>query len=243
MKDGRKCGAIVLAAGTGKRMGGNVPKQFMTVKGRPLLYYALKTFQESFIDEIVIVTKSENFEYVKKDIVEEFCFTKVIKLTEGGRERYHSVLKGLEALEDSGCDYVFIHDGARPFITHDILLNAYEGVAAHHVAIASVPSKDTVKLADEDGFVTDTPNRNSVYIMQTPQTFEYKEILDCYRKLAHAEEDLLKSGVAITDDAMVMERFGNRKVYLTKGDYRNIKVTTPEDLRIADLYVEDMNLC
>ena len=242
MKDGKKCAAIVLAAGSGKRMGGDVPKQFMTICGKPLLYYALKTFQESFIDEIVIVTKAENEEYVRREIVERFSFGKVMKIAEGGRERYHSVALGLEALNDD-CDIVFIHDGARPFVTKEVLDEAFNGVMSHHVAIASVPSKDTVKIADSDGFVTDTPNRNSVYIMQTPQTFEFEEIRDCYRKLIERETEILRSGITITDDAMVMEQFGERKVFLSRGDYRNIKVTTPEDLKIAKLYVEDLGLC
>lgn len=244
MKDNKKCAAIILAAGSGKRMGGDKPKQFLTVCGKPLLYYSIKAFQESFIDEIVIVTKAENIDYVKEDIVKTYSFDKVSFIVEGGKERYHSVACGLEALCNLKCDYVFIHDGARPFVTEQILESAFEGVNKYHAAVAAVPSKDTVKLRDDDGFVSQTPNRKSVYIMQTPQTFEYERILGCYRKLVEKEDEVLKTGVIITDDAMVMEYFEKEcKIYLSEGDYRNIKVTTPEDMRIAELYAEDLKLC
>lgn len=250
MKDGKRCAAIVLAAGSGKRMGGAVPKQFMTIGNKPLLYYCLKTFQESFIDEIVIVTRQENIEYVRGDIVDAYSFGKVTAVVAGGKERYHSVAMGLETLgkreelESEGnerIDYVFIHDGARPFVNVKVLEDAFDAVRLHGAAVAGVPSKDTVKILDENGFVVDTPNRNCVYIMQTPQVFAFNDIHKCYRKLIDCEEQIIADGIVVTDDAMVMELFGNRKVFISMGDYRNIKVTTPEDLVTAQTYLEDIN--
>lgn len=231
MKD--KCAAVVLAGGSGKRIGGNVPKQYIEIDGRPLLYYCLKTFEESFIDEIVLVVRAGDEEYVKKEIVDKYSFKKVVRITAGGAERYHSVACGLNAIND--CDYVFIHDGARAFVTEKVLMNAYEAVKKYGATVASVKSKDTVKLADKEGFVCSTPDRDSVYIMQTPQTFDFAAIKECYRKLIASEGDLLKEGVNITDDAMVMERFGSLRVFLCEGDYRNIKVTTPEDVNVAKM--------
>ena len=249
MKDGKRCAAIVLAAGSGKRMGGNVPKQFMTVGDKPLLYYSLKTFQESFIDEIVVVTRQENIEYVANDIVKKYSFGKVTAVVSGGWERYHSVAIGLDTLEnrdglatdnDKTIDYVFIHDGARPFVTSKILEDSFDAVCKYGAVVAGVPSKDTVKILDENGFVIDTPNRNCVYIMQTPQVFDFADIHKCYSKLIEGESEITAKGIVVTDDAMVMELFGSRKVFISMGDYKNIKVTTPEDMVTAQTYLEEM---
>lgn len=234
MKD--KCVAIVLAGGSGKRIGGNVPKQYIEINGKPLIYYCLKTFEESFIDEIVLVVRAGDEEYVRKEIVDRYSFKKVVKITAGGEERYSSVACGLEAIEN--CDYVFIHDGARAFVTGEVLQNAHEAVKKYGATVASVKSKDTVKLADKTGFVSSTPDRDSVYIMQTPQVFDFAAIRECYRKLLASEKELLAKGINITDDAMVMERFGSLKVFLCRGDYKNIKVTTPEDVNIAKMILK-----
>ena len=236
MRDGKKCAAIVLAAGSGKRMGTKVPKQFLELDGKPILYYCLKTFEDSFIDEIVIVCRPEDEEYVRTEIACKYSFEKITRITAGGKERYHSVAAGLEAIEE--CDYVFIHDGARPFVNDDILDASFRGVSEYHSAITSVPAKDTVKIADENRFVCETPKRDRVYLMQTPQTFDFDEIRQCYRMLINNEEELISKGIAITDDAMVMEYFGDRRVYLSQGDYKNIKVTTPEDIAIAKMFLE-----
>ena len=229
--------AVVLSGGRGTRMGGDVPKQYMEVCGFPLIYYSLKAFQESFVDEIVLVCGQGDEEYCRKEIAEKYDFTKVRKVVAGGKERYNSVLNGLNAAEDF--DYVFIHDGARPFITGDILRKALDETMEYGATVVAVPSKDTVKIADEDGFAKETPNRDSVWIMQTPQTFKFDEIRFAYRKLEAAESDIKKRGIAITDDAMVMELFGQRDIKFVMGSYRNIKITTPEDLIIAKAYIEE----
>ena len=241
MKNGKRIAAVVLAAGSGKRMGTNTPKQFLEVNEKPLLYYCTKKFNDSFIDEIIIVCRPDDKEYISKEIVKKFSLGKVTKIVCGGKERYHSVAAGLEAIDF--CDYVLIHDGARPFVTDEIIDSAYETVSENGSAITAVPSKDTVKIVDENGFITATPNRNTVYLMQTPQTFDFLSIRNCYRQLLSQEDEIIASGVTITDDAMVMEKFGSGKVKLSSGDYRNIKITTPEDMILAKAYMEDLKLC
>lgn len=235
MRDGKKCVAIVLAAGKGKRMNSDTLKQYMLLKGRPLLYYCLKTFEDSFIDEVVLVTFTEEIEYCRKEIVEKYGLSKVNKIVTGGKERYHSVAAGLNAIEDA--DYVFIHDGARPFVTEDILEKLFRDACEFGSAICAVRVKDTIKIADNQGFAITTPNRHSLWQMQTPQTFEFAVIKEAYRNLIDSEVRILSQGIEVTDDAMVLETFTNRKIRLTEGDYHNIKITTPEDLEIGEVFL------
>ena len=221
--------AIVLASGMGKRMGGDIPKQFALVGGKPLIYYALKAFEESDIIQNVVIATSDIA--ICNSIVSEYNFTKVSKIVQGGKERYHSVYNALMAIEDA--DYVFIHDGARPNVDEFIIRSCYDAVTQYDACVAAVKSKDTIKIADQNGFVETTPDRNSVYIIQTPQTFKFDLIKNAYQQLIDQEEDLLSKGVNITDDAMVCELFTDKKVYLCDGEYTNIKVTTPDDLKLV----------
>lgn len=229
--------AIALSGGRGSRMGSDIPKQYMEINGYPLIYYSLKVFQDSFIDEIVLVCGSGDEDYCKREIVEKYDFTKVSKIVTGGKERYHSVANGLNAIDT--CDIVFVHDGARPLITDDILKNALEETLKHKATVVAVPAKDTIKISDDRGFAKETPNRNNVWIMQTPQTFIYNDIRDAYNKLLESEDDIKKRGIAITDDAMVMEFFGNSNVKFVMGSYSNIKVTTPEDVVIVSAMLDN----
>ncbi len=232
-----RCGAVVLAAGAGKRMKTDKKKQFLEIYGKPIIYYSLKAFQESFADEIVLVVSEEDAAFCQKEIVEKYGFTKVTKIAIGGKERYHSVAAGLAHL--SGCDYVFIHDGARPMLTEDILLRAYETVKEQGACVVGMPVKDTIKIADENGFIATTPNRNLVWTVQTPQVFSYSLIKEAYDELLIREEELKKEGVNITDDAMVVETLKNKSVKLVEGSYENIKITTPDDLHSAIAYLKD----
>lgn len=228
--------AVILAGGRGKRMGSDVPKQYISVCGKPLLYYTLKAFEESFIERIVLVCGEGDESFCKSEIVDRYGFNKVSDIAVGGKERYHSVWSGLKCIGNDvpdGC-IVFIQDGARPFTDTDTMRRCYEDAVKYGSGVAAVPSKDTVKIADKDGFAVSTPARDTVYMVQTPQTFEFKEIYDAYEKLMQSEGELKKAGVIITDDAMVMEHFTNKRVKLTPGDYRNIKITTPEDLKIMN---------
>ena len=224
--------AIVLAAGRGSRMKSKIQKQYLLLKGKPVLYYSLKAFEESFIDEIILVTGEEEIEYCRKEIVEKYGFTKVSHIVTGGKERYHSVFCGLQALTD--CDYVFIHDGARPFVTEQILKRAYETVQKEHACVVGMPVKDTIKLADENGFAKETPRRDLLWMIQTPQVFSYTLVKTAYASFLEREQELLAQGIKMTDDAMVVETFTDTGIRLVEGSYENIKITTPEDLRIAE---------
>lgn len=223
--------AVVLAAGAGKRMHSDVQKQYLLLQDRPVIYYALKTFQDSFVDEIVLVVGQGEIEYCRKKIVEKYHFSKVRQIVEGGRERYHSVANGLNAVEGEG--YVFIHDGARPFLTEEILRRSYEAVKVYHACVVGMPVKDTIKIVDENCFAKMTPNRETVWQVQTPQVFTIALAKEAYENLLIKEEELLRQGIRITDDAMVVETLLNHPVKLVEGSYENIKITTPEDLNIA----------
>ncbi len=236
----KKTAAIILAAGRGTRIGGDRPKQYQDIGGYPLIWYSLKAFSDSFVDEIVLVCSEEDREYVSAEIVDKYGFSKVHSVVAGGLERYHSVYNALKALRcvaegdnREPCDIVFIHDGARPFVTGEVITRAYESVLTDRACVVAVPVKDTVKVSDTGGFAVETIPRDRVWLMQTPQTFDFYEIYDAYSKLMESENDLKQKGVQITDDAMVLELFSDRKVRLVMGDYRNIKVTTPDDIVLA----------
>lgn len=225
------CTAIVLAAGQGKRMKSKIQKQFLLLKGKPVLFYSISCFEKSSeIDDIIVVTGAESIEYVKKEIVEPFGFQKVKAVVAGGKERYDSVYEGLKACKN--CDYVFIHDGARPFVTEEMIKRGKKTVVACGTCVLGMPSKDTVKIIDEDGFVESTPERAKVWNIQTPQIFSYPEINKAYQK---AKQQGMQG---ITDDAMVMERYGSLRVKLEEGSYENIKITTPEDILLAEKILE-----
>ena len=224
--------AIVLAAGQGKRMKAAVQKQFLEIDGKPLLYYSLKCFQESpNIEEVILVTEKEAITYCQEEIVDKYGLSKVERIVAGGKERYHSVYEGLKACKN--CGYVFIHDGARPFVTERIIKQTKEAAVKYQACVSAVRAKDTIKISDDQNFVKETPERNQVWLVQTPQVFEYELVLAAYRKC------IIEAIDNITDDAMVVEAMTQCKVMLVEGDYRNIKVTTPEDLKIVEVFIKD----
>lgn len=226
-----KSTAIVLAAGQGKRMNSKVQKQFLLIKGKPVLYYSLSCFQNSReIEEIIVVTGRESINFCKQEIIEAYGFSKVKAVIPGGKERYDSVYAGLCACEDS--DYVFIHDGARPFLLNDMIKRGKEAALVYGACVIGMPSKDTIKIADENGMVESTPSRNKVWNIQTPQIFSYTAIREAHEKARQ------QNMADITDDAMVIERFGNMKIKLVEGSYENIKITTPEDIVVAEKILE-----
>ncbi len=233
-----RCGAVVLAAGAGTRMNSNTKKQFLELRGKPIIYYSLKAFQESFVDEIVLVVSEEDIDYCKKEIVEKYAFSKVKHIVAGGKERYHSVAAGIQNMGIS--DYIFIHDGARPMLTSDILVRAYECVKEYDACVVGMPVKDTIKIADKNEYISQTPDRNLVWSIQTPQVFSYELIKKAYEELLINEAGLQEAGINITDDAMVVETFVQKPVKLVKGSYENIKITTPEDLKIADSFLRKL---
>lgn len=228
MLNGRRTAAIILAAGKGSRMESDVHKQYLEIGGRPLIYYALKAFENSSVDSVVLVTGSGEMEYCRTQIVEKFGFRKVTVITEGGRERYHSVFEGLKAASD--CSLVLIHDGARPCVTDRIITDAIDGAYRYGACVVGMPVKDTVKIADDEEFAGMTPDRSKLWQIQTPQAFDYELVFQAYRKLFSSET--YQKGV--TDDAMVVESMTEHRVKLIRGDYSNIKVTTPEDMVLAE---------
>lgn len=231
MADKKHCTAVVLSAGQGKRMGASVQKQYIELEGKPVIYYTLKAFQDSeIIDDIVLVVGTGQIPYAKEDIVDFYGFTKVKTIVEGGKERYDSVWEGLKTIPEGG--YTFIHDGARLFVNEEILRRGYETVKEFRACVAGMPSKDTVKIVDESTFASATPERKYVWAVQTPQIFETSLIKEAYAKIM--ETDCTN----ITDDAMVVEQTMNVPVKLFEGSYKNIKITTPEDLEIAKIFLK-----
>ena len=229
MEQGR-CTAIVLAAGQGKRMHSKIQKQFLEIGGKPVLYYSLHCFQESpLIQDIILVTGEEMISYCEQEIVKKYGFSKVRKVTAGGKERYDSVYAGLLCCQDT--DYVYIHDGARPFIT-EMVQRGYEAVKRTNACVMGMPSKDTVKLADSSGYIKETPDRKIVWNIQTPQIFSYDLIRGAYESIRK------KDMTGVTDDAMVVEQETGTKILLVEVSYQNIKITTPEDLDVAETFLK-----
>ena len=226
----QKYAAIVLAAGSGKRMNSQVHKQYLIIQDRPVLYYSLKEFEDSAVDEIVLVVGKGEEEFCRREIVDKYGISKVKAIVEGGKERYHSVFEGLKQTSDA--DYVLIHDGARPFVNQDIIRRCMQEVQKYQACVVGMPVKDTIKIADEEGYAKQTPDRKNVWMIQTPQTFSYALIYEAYEEMLKTED------TAITDDAMVLERTKGKKSKLIEGSYRNIKITTPEDLLIANVYLQ-----
>ena len=218
--------AIILAGGKGKRMNSSISKQFIEIKGKPIIYYTIKKFNDNKkIDNIVIVLSEDEIEYFKENILNKYEL-KVDKIVIGGAERQDSVYNGLKSLENSETDIVLIHDGARPFISDRIIDDGIKYATIHGACAPGVMPKDTIKIKGESNFSVDTPNRDRLVAIQTPQVFKFKEILECHKKVKIEK-------VVVTDDTMVVERYGNN-VYLYNGEYTNIKVTTPEDLILGE---------
>lgn len=224
--------AIVLAAGRGSRMKSQVKKQYMAISGRPVLCYCLEVFQKcGRIDGIILVCGSGEQAYCRSEIVSRYGFSKVEKIIEGGKERYHSVHEGLKAIED--CDYVLIHDGARPFVDEAMLDRILAELPSCHACVVGMPVKDTIKLSNDEGYVAQTLPRERLWSIQTPQSFAYPLIREAYDRLA----GLQTLDVQITDDAMVAEYMMKQPVKLIEGSYENIKITTPEDIPAAEAIV------
>lgn len=218
--------AIVLAAGSGSRMKSAQKKQFMELEGKPILYYTLKVMQESDVEEIVVVTAKEDIPYCEQ-LKESYCFSKIVCIVGGGKQRYNSVQAGLDFARGK---YVLIHDGARPFVSkekiNELLANKEEN------AILAVPVKDTIKMVDADGKIANTPDRKTLYAAQTPQKFRTELIRRAYSLL---EDD--KEPISVTDDAMVMQHYLRKEVSIVEGEYSNIKITTPEDWKVAKCFL------
>ena len=221
-----KIRVVVAAAGMGNRMKSGINKQYLHLNSRPILAYCLDFFEhQDSVQDIVVMIGAQEREYCEQEIIQRFQYTKVAALLPGGRERQDSVWSGLQAL-DQGTDLVAVHDGARPLLSAELFARLLEAAREWGAAIPGVPSKDTLKLIDRDGFVQQTLERRSVLAVQTPQIFKYRELITAYRR---AQEEDFRG----TDDASLFERYIGR-VKVVEGDYRNLKITTPEDLMVAE---------
>ena len=225
-------GVVIVAAGTGSRMNMGINKQFIKLEGKEIIAYTIEKFyNNSNIEDIVVVVKEDESEFFKKEILDKYNF-KNVKIAYGGKERQDSVYNGLKLLDEK-CDVVLIHDGARPFVSDKIIDKSIEEAKEHKAIVVGVPVKDTIKVIDNDKNIVDTPNRSVLWAVQTRQTFDYYIVIDAYR-------DAFKNKFYGTDDAMLVERIGY-KVKMLEGSYNNIKITTQEDLNIGSqiLRVQD----
>ena len=225
-------GVVIVAAGTGSRMNMGINKQFIKLEGKEIIAYTIEKFyNNSNIEDIVVVVKEDESEFFKKEILDKYNF-KNVKIADGGKERQDSVYNGLKLLDEK-CDVVLIHDGARPFVSDKIIDKSIEEAKEHKAIVVGVPVKDTIKVIDNDKNIVDTPNRSVLWAVQTPQTFDYNILIDAYK-------DAFKNKFYGTDDAMLVERIGY-KVKMLEGSYNNIKITTQEDLNIGSqiLRVQD----
>jgi len=223
--------ALIPAAGMGKRMGAAINKQYLLLNGMPIVAHTIALFEQApFIDAIYLVIPEPEIPYCREQVVERYGFAKVREIVPGGAERQNSVLNGLRAMTDArDDDVVLIHDGVRPLVPLQVLERAVAMAAEHDAALVAVPAKDTVKFV-ADGIVTETPPRENIWLAQTPQAFTYG-VIRAAHEAADAERFLG------TDDAMLVERLG-RDVHIVPGDYRNIKITTPEDLILAEAFLK-----
>ena len=218
--------AIILAAGRGTRMKSEMNKQYLVLKGKPIIVHTLRVFQDSpFIDEIILVVNKNEREICQTKILDKYQYSKITKVIHGGDERQKSVLNGLMEIEEN-TEIVLIHDGARPLVTQDMIQRCVEGAKIFGAVSVGVPIKETIKIMTKDKFVSYTPIREDVWITQTPQAFKIDII-------KNAHELAIEREIFGTDDAMLVEHMGH-KVKMVEGDYENLKITTPEDLITAE---------
>lgn len=225
------CYAVVPAAGMGKRMGASINKQYLQLAGKPILAHTLQVFQDCpLIQGIILVTPQDEIAYCRSEVVERYRLDKVLSIVAGGAERQHSVRNGLNALRTLATDdsTVLIHDGVRPFITPELIERSIAVARENDGALVAVQAKDTIKVV-LDGRVIDTPDRATLWQAQTPQSFAYARIMAAYHR---AEAD----GFLGTDDCSLLEQYGGT-IRIVPGSYRNIKITTPEDLVLAEAFL------
>jgi 2-C-methyl-D-erythritol 4-phosphate cytidylyltransferase len=218
--------AIITAAGFGKRMGTDKPKQYLELSNKPILIHTLEKFEKArLIDEIILVTDPSSVTIVREIILGKYPSPKVKKIVAGGEQRQDSVAKGL-ANVSPGCEIVCVHDGVRPFITPELIDKSVEEAMSHGACIVAIPMKDTIKRVDEEGQIVETVERSGLWRAQTPQTFKFNILKEAFEKA-------FETGFYGTDEAMLVERI-NKEICILSGDERNIKITTPDDLKIAE---------
>ncbi len=220
---------LIPAAGTGRRMGGSISKQYLELAGKPILAHTLTLFENHpLIENIYLISPPDDISYCQQQIIDRYGFSKVRRIVAGGAERQDSVQNGLDALVEDGVTQprhpILIHDGARPLFDCKRLSTLIDIVCRTGACAIGVPVKDTIKNV-ENNKITGSPDRSRLWQAQTPQGFHYQLIKEAFDR---ADDD----GFTATDDASLVERLGH-PVQILEGDYRNIKVTTPEDILIA----------
>ena len=226
--------SLIPAAGKGSRMAGSVKKPYLKLAEKPILAHTIQRFeQNTAVDAIFVIVDADDFNECQTTVLEPYPFTKVQALVAGGKTRQMSVYNGIRALS-ADVDFVVVHDGVRPFVTDETIFACLAAADECGAAVAAVPVKDTIKVADENRFIVETPVRERLWAVQTPQVFR-KSLLEEAHQTAHARQ------LAVTDDAALVEHLGF-PVKLVKGSYANLKITTPEDLPVAEVLHSDPTL-
>lgn len=224
------CTAVIVAAGKGKRMGTDISKQFLPLCGKEILTHTVEKFENAEnIRDIVLVTGQNSLQDVQA-MAQEYEWQKIISVVAGGKERQDSVWNGLQAVSED-TEIVIIHDGVRPFVTEEILNRSIETALEMGGCVAGVPAKDTIKVCNSENIAIDTPDRSTLWQIQTPQTFRKELIIKAYGQVKAA-------GFIGTDDASLAE-FSGYPVKVIMGSYRNIKITTKEDLLIGETFLKE----
>ena len=217
--------AVIVAAGSGTRMGGTTPKQFLLINNKPVLYYTLQTFLNAFADIQIILVLPVDYTDMGQEIIDAWFDSDRVKVTAGGDTRFQSVRNGLQLVEEDSI--IFVHDGVRCLLTENLIHHCYASAIETGTAIPVVSSKDSVRIVHEEG--NDAIDRNKVMLVQTPQTFHSKILLPAF-KIDYKEK--------FTDEATVVEAYG-LKVTLIEGEDNNIKITRPMDLLIAEKIINE----
>ncbi len=233
MYKGRFVSVIIAAAGMSNRMGSKINKQFLLIDNKPILAHSIGAFNRlKFIDEIILVSKAEEVDYCRKEIIYKYGFNKVTKIVKGGKERQDSIYNGIISLNNK-TDIVLTHDGARPFIKNEAIIKGIEGAIEHGACVIGVPLKDTIKVIEDENIVHHTPKRSLLWAAQTPQCFQVRLLKEGY-------EYAISEGIVGTDDSSLVEKKGY-PVKMIMGNYDNIKITTPEDLVIGESFFKNNN--
>ena len=221
-----KVTAIIPSAGRGRRMGHSIPKHYICLEGRPILAYTLEVFEKcTDVNYVLVVVKSGEEEYCLNEVVEKYMFKKVLRIVIGGERRQDSVYHGIKEL-DQDTDIVVVHDGVRPFVPVGLISESIKMAMHSDGVVAALPVKDTLKEVTGDRIIKSTPHRESMWYAQTPQTFKKRVIDDAF---VRAYSDNFHG----TDESSLVERIGG-KVRIIEGSPDNIKITTKEDLLLAE---------
>ena len=228
-----KVAAVIVAAGVGVRMGAAIPKAYLPLAGKPILAHTLEVFEAApEVEEVTLVVNPPDLEYCQEKVINPFGFKKVLRLVPGGKERQDSVYHGLKVLREQEVDLVLVHDGVRPLITTGLIRQIIHAAQKHGAAIPGLPAHETIKRVSPQGEVVGTLDRRDLWLIQTPQGFKaellWRAFLEAYSR-----------GFYGTDEASLVEQLGAPVAVLTGSPY-NIKITTPEDLRLAELLLPEV---